>query len=218
MKYIPIQGTESWSWGVTGQWWQSGSPFTDFMASEGFQIVNPSRPFLWSTDLNGHKGWLRWLRFANDTDHKDWQAGGASLLYYIDGGAKDCSIPYQDRNLIAHSHGLQVVLYACMMGLQIRRLISVGSPIRNDMREEMKAARQQIGYWLHVYDVDDDPTQAAGELGDGRIGIIRACKDAHLSIGLKDIGHSRLLRDHKRFDLWKSEHLLEFLKLPTAQL
>ena len=217
LRYLPIQGTDSWSWGVKGEWWQAGSPFTQFMTSEGFEILNPDRPFLWSTDLNGHKGWLRWFRKQN-TDHKDWQAGGASLLYYLDGGAKDCGIPYVDRNVIAHSHGLQVVLYACSMGLRVRRLISVGSPIRHDMSTLMAQASKQIGFWLHLHDTSDDGIQIAGEFGDGRIGRARVCPFAHMNIGFEEVGHSKLLRDPSRFHLWQERHLLDHFRQPLSQL
>jgi hypothetical protein len=206
--YIPIPGT--WAlFSDTGQpdWWQAGSPFTTHMRSQDFRLLRPDNPFVWSTQINGHKFWTRWFGGRDTKDHADWKAGGAALRYYVDHGpCPRCGwheVPVRHRNILAHSHGLQVVLYACADGLRIRRLVSFGSPIRSDMRAVAMKALPNIDRWMHVYDPTcEDRIQWLGQFGDG---VIDLHPDRTVDLQnvvnhpIRGVGHSELLCDPRQF-------------------
>jgi hypothetical protein len=205
--YLPVQGTHSWSETPGKDWWQDGSPFTEYLKTQELDLINPQDPFVWSTDVNGASFWRRWLPWhKKDGDHRDWKAGGAALRFYLDG------VDLRHRNLIAHSHGLQVVLYAACKGFPIHRLVSVGSPIRGDMAKIAVAARPAIGYWLHIYDMQDDRMQMLGGIGDGSFGIKRTAPLANKNVGLKAISHSKILHQPELFKLWAADGWLDVLK------
>lgn len=220
--YVPVQGT--WSlYDKDGkpQWWRPESEFSKFMLSKGLRILRPDDPFYWSTDVNGTKFWNRW--FGDSTkDHGDWIAGGAALRYYLDRPCIKCGWHQEQvrhRNLIAHSHGLQVVLYACAQGLRVRRLISVGSPIRADMFEGensvAKKALKNIDGWLHIHDNTlTDRMQIFGEFGDGEFfGQSREVPfGTVVNDGLDKIGHSQILWTPEKIKLWEDRGWIDFLK------
>jgi hypothetical protein len=133
MKFIAVAGTGGL---YRDDWWHLDSPFTAFLAQQGIQHAKPDDVFIWSTDVNGIGS--NPFKFFNPAHHSDWEAGGNALRYY----AKDIS--YEDRNIICHSHGLQVVLYSY---INIRSLISVGSPVRKDMLGLAKELRPKIQSW-----------------------------------------------------------------------
>lgn len=161
-RYVPVQGTDSWvNVPVAGsakvpaaQWWQNGSVFNTRLAAQGVELLCPDDPFQWDSNLSG--------TFFTHTDRREWQAAGLALRQYFD----RANVPLCDRNVVAHSHGLQVVMYACAFGLKLRNLVTVCGPVRADMTQVTKLARTRIGYWLAISD-PGDPIQAAGELFDG---------------------------------------------------
>ncbi len=191
-KYVAVPGT----WGYAGeidsaQWWVDGSEFSVFMRQIGYEPVDPDNPFIWTTDVNGTK----WFVFS-DRSHHDWKAGAAALKYYL------ANVPYEDRNIIAHSHGGQVALYTASFGVEIRTLITIATPVRHDMRKVIAMARPNIGYWTHVYSDWSDIIQILGGIFDGSIGIRRKMKLADINLQLPKVGHSAILRDPKRFAVW----------------
>ena len=193
-RYLPIQGTDGWD---KDQWWKAGSPFTTAMARVGWDLLQSEDPFVWSTDLDGAnplalvcRPWQR-----REAKHRDWEAGGLALHYFL----KD--VPYEDRNLVSHSHGLQVVLYAARHGSKIRSLIDISGPVRGDMSIVTDMARPQIARWVHVYDQKTDWIAWAGQLFDGRLAVSRAHPEADINISLQGVGHSGLLRDPALFPL-----------------
>jgi hypothetical protein len=197
MKFLPIQGTHGWR--ERGQWWMPDSPFMANMNRLGHSHVAPEDPFVWSTDLNGAS---LWRLFGKRAKHRDWHAGGKALAWYL----RD--VPYADRNLIAHSHGLQVALFAATVGdIYIRSLVSVASPERADMDEVAVNALCSIGRWVHVIDARADWLAWLGQMTDGRWFGSRRCCHANVNIELPGVGHSGLLVDEKHFHYWPEQIL-----------
>jgi hypothetical protein len=199
--WVGVPGT----WGnhrEDGRWWEPGSPLAEHLRSLGLAPLR-SDPFVWSTDLNG--GFFSLFR-PRKAKHSDWLAGGAALTYYLR------NTRLEDRNIIAHSHGLQVVLYACgFYKLEINSLVSVSGPVREDMTEVSRIARPRIGYWTHVHS-PGDRTQWFGEWFDGSLGVVRKHPLADLNVGVKGVGHSDLLKDPAAFGDWASLIVPAFTK------
>lgn len=125
-------------------------------------------------------------------------------------------MPLERANLIAHSHGLQVVLFAAAMGCKIRRLVSIGSPVRHDLAAVALKARENIGEWTHVYSDHGDRLQWLGTIGDGVLGITRAHPQAHRNISIPGVAHSRLLNEESTFHWWDDAGLIAALKGTNA--
>lgn len=206
---VLIAGTGSWKPG--GQDWHTdGSPFVRFLRAHHVEPVfgRNGRPFTWSTGLGG-------VGFG-DGDHRVWQAAGANLLdYLVPPFCPESRLPPEQTQLIAHSHGLQVALYACAAGLRVQTLISLGSPIREDMRATAEQARPNIARWVHVHSDSSDRWQWFGTLFDGRFGIVRRHPLADRNVGIPKVGHSTLLRDEAAFPRWLEAGLLPELQ-PAA--
>lgn len=205
--YVPVQGT--WGWDEDPDktvWWEDGSPFTTHLRSLGLIRLPSRRPYLWSTELEGHQVWQRLLH-TPARKHTIWKAAGLSLCYFLDGD--NGTVPHYNRNLIGHSHALQVILYACgLYGLRIRNLVSVGSPIREDMAKMAEEARKNIDNWAHIYDPSGDDVGEGGEFNDGRFRWPwqkRLEPLADLKIPVVGAGHSGTLNDPKFFNVW-TEH------------
>lgn len=180
IKVTLIGGTHS----DDDDWWTNDSEFNSFLASHSI-IPAKEREFRWSTDLNGIDIFNR--LFRKKKFHSDWEAGGTALSYYLE------NLPYEDRNIISHSHGRQVVLYAAgFCGTRINRWIDLSGPVRSDMREISSWAERNISYSMHVYS-NWDYTQILGSLFDGKLGVNTECP---ISANLKlphEVGHSGIL-------------------------
>lgn len=186
-----------------GSWAHPDSPFCAMLHAQGF---SPLRFQGWTGNIGGLPN-----PFARG-NHNDWIAGGHALAYFLTG------LPYVDRNVIAHSHGVAVALYAAAVtGVRIRRVISVCSPVRADLQAVATAAAPRIGYWRYVASVGFDVKQWAGELLDGHLSFRRTHKwtQAHDALFVPKIGHSKLLNDPAYFDLWAANGLLDVLRAPT---
>lgn len=207
---VPIHGT--WS----TDWIQPGSEWRIYMGRQGCAF--PAKGFEWSGDVSGLP---RWLSVWHYRKHSDWKAGGQALHYYLrgldHGGRK--GLAYADRNIIAHSHGGQVALYAAAHSdTWIRRLITVGTPYREDMAGIIELARPNIGYWLHICAKDGDLMARLGQLFDGKLRRARTQPRADQNICLPKIGHRKILDDPRFFDRWQTEQLLEFVRADDAQI
>lgn len=200
-RVVLVAGTHGLE-GPTGQWWWPTSPFAQFLGQHDISLV-ASDPFEWSTGLNGVVG-----------QPMDWVAGGTNLRQYlVPPLCPDRRVPGAEVNLIAHSHGLQVVLYAAQMGLKINRLISVCSPVRWDVMRSCPEARANIKSWLHLFSDETDYMQVLGEFFDqGHFGIVRRhpWADANAFIG-PGLGHGDILRDPANFHLWMEKGWLDGL-------
>jgi hypothetical protein len=128
--------------------------------------------------------------------------------------APERKIPPNQLHIICHSHAAQVVAFAAADGLQINTLVTVGSPVRADLFEVYHRARSRIGFWWHFYSDRTDRWQWLGEIGDGRVGIVRRHPCADQNVGLAQVGHSQILNDMRLFpqvwpgplDLIRSRH------------
>lgn len=196
-RYVPILGTHAWSpTDNSRQWWHYKSPFATFLRSRGVLQAHPETPYIWSGDVDG-------IPFAGN----DWEASGRSLHFYLS------ALPYDQRNIVAHSHGGQVVAYAAQ-DTPIRSLITVGTPVRRKEKALFEAALQagQIGIWVHVYDKGGDRTQWLGQLFDGRWFGRRAFELPGMTdLPLEGIGHSGILNDPAKFALWVEHGLIDVL-------
>lgn len=203
-----VAGTHGFGRRHASQWWEPGGAFYDFLDRSGFYMLGGDRPFTWSTSLDG-LGWL----IPRGRRHITWESAGINLDCYMRPplGRLDY-VPIAQRNIIAHSHGLQVVAYACSRGLKINRLITLGSPVRRDMEYIYRSARPNIGQWLHVHSDHSDRWQWLGTLFDGRIGIIREHPLADRNVKIARVGHTKLLEDVSSFALWHTRGLLNFLR------
>ena len=205
LQYLPIQGTHAWSTKDKendGQWWHRSSKFASFLAEHGlFVLEHKDGQFVWSTDLDG----------LGQRSMNDWVAAGKALKYYM------ACVPYSQRNLIVHSHGLQPALFACADGLKIRRLVSVCSPVRKDMMATAKDARPNIGRWLHIYALGwKDKMARLGQLFDGNLSLKTTHPLADINAGVKGAGHSSVICEEEFFHHWVDDGWIEFLKAPAV--
>jgi hypothetical protein len=204
VKVIGVQGTGSWR---PGQWWAPGSAFWAYMRTHGIEpALLDDVPFRWSTDAGNT--WFPFRRWFGKSRFSDWDAAGDSL-YYFTRGTRDI-MPRV--TVIAHSHGGQCVFMAAARGVKIHKLITIGTPVRADMRLTVNDARLNIRSWIHVSDRDTDLIGYIGALGDGRLGNAREFPQADVNKKITDIGHSDLLSKPAKFPLWESEGLIDFLK------
>lgn len=207
---IVIEGT----WG--GRWARSDSAFRAFLDKQGFDVF---RFRGWSGNIDGV-----WTPLSADGD-ADWSSGGYALAYFLK------KFPYEDRNLLCHSHGINVALYQAncenddcgnRVALPVRRLLSVCSPVRKTMQPLARTAirstacdgsveRPMIGRWRHIYASDWDLMQRMGEMFDGKVGWTRKWKDAHENVGVKGVGHSGLLMNPDYFLNWIDDGHIDFL-------
>lgn len=202
--YIPIHGT----WAIDDNetaWWKPASNFAKYASNFGIVQFDTLPPFIWSSDLNG----VFYNLYSKGAKHTDWRAGGWSLYYYLN------QVPYSQRNLIVHSHGLQPVMYCASFGMPIRNIISVCSPIRKDMESIMEKAVNYISNWIHIYS-NSDKVQWLGQIGDGRWFGSRKAKFAKLNIPLHGINHSDLFKLDGRLDLWNTGGWFNYLRMDTA--
>jgi hypothetical protein len=193
MNYVPIAGT--WDWGNRDNWTQATSPFGKMMTAEGFELLHcGDRPFRWATALDGWFG-----------DDREWEAAADALYFFLR------FVPLEDRNLIAHSHGGQLVSFLCASGFPIRSLTTIGTPVRDDV--PWKVAEAVIGFHQHIYDLKRDLIGWLGQVGDHELRMERTFPDNRVkNIGVADISHSKVLRDPKFIPLWQSRGWLQNIR------
>ena len=198
--YIPVHGT----WAIDEKhtaWWKPTGPFALYAKRNNVLQWENLPPFVWSSDISGFSYNLQ----SGNRKHTDWRAGGWSLYYYLS------HVPLESRNLVIHSHGLQVVLYCASFGLEINNMISVCSPIRSDMNEVAETAKFRIRNWLHLYD-NKDWIQFIGQFGDGQFFGSRKSKHATVNQLIKGARHSDLLKIGGQMDAWVKHGWFDFLR------
>lgn len=196
---VLVGGTWSWrGWTTTGEWYQAGSPFVTFLEAQGVQVLSKDRPFVWESAVDVFKG-----------KTQTWEAAGAHLYDYLvpplGGPDRDNYVPIPQRNIIAHSHGLQVVLEACRGGLRINNLVSVCSPVRDDYLALAQTLKQTkaIQGWLHLTGSSwKDRMIWMGGLFDGHWGIRRTHPSADQNDGNGKADHGSFVRDPAFFPDW----------------
>lgn len=198
--YVPVHGT----WAIDEKqeaWWRVSGEFAKFAKRFGVTQIPHLPPFIWSSDLNG----FGYSLLSPKTKLTDWNAGGWALYYYL------MHVAPHDRNLIVHSHGLQPLLFCCSFGMRVNNVISVCSPIRNDMTFVADIARPNIANWLHIYD-SSDRTQWMGQIGDGKWFGARKSPHADMNHHLKGINHSDVLKVGGKMDMWNTQGWFDFLR------
>ncbi len=201
IQYITIAGTH----GIRRvlDWDSPESNLSHFLLQHDCKqlVTSPLKRYMWSTSADGID------------DHNDvWDASGRALAHYIAPPLADNPlVAPKDTFLIAHSHGGNVVAYACgKYGLKINGLITVGMPIRGDLDDVYKAAAGNIERHLHLYAGWRDYWQNLGAMFDGRFGIHRkhpyAGKNGKVSGG----DHGSILRDVKFFHMWLDNGWLDY--------
>lgn len=202
IHYIAVAGT----FGAKKQedWHLPQSDFSKFLLESGFDQLetNPLKRYMWSTALDGI-----------DANNTTWDAAGRALAHYIAPPLLGESlVKPEDTYIIAHSHGGNVVAYACgKYGLKINGLITVGTPIRKDLYEVYQAAVPNISRHLHLHAGWRDFWQIFGAFFDGRFGIHRKHPFATENRKVpKD--HGGILRDKRLFPLWVERGWLSFWK------
>lgn len=199
IRYIPVAGTHAVKRGW--DWDDPNSAFNEFLKDHGIVLlmISPLKRYAWSTALDG-------LDATNET----WDAAGRALAHYIAPPLLDTAlIPQEELYVIAHSHGGNVVAYACgKYGLKINGLITVGTPIRKDLEEIYEAASHNIKRHLHLHAGWRDYMQALGALFDGRWGIHR--KHPFAKNAKMPKGHGDILRDPTLFHNWLDKGWLDY--------
>lgn len=171
------------SWARQETWWRLGSTFTNYLQSvSGLTAYEGGDPFLWSGKpyideiRKGAERFIAWNRAHN-----------------INSPA-----------IVAHSHGGNVVMMATHLGLQVEKLVLLGTPIRTECTPYMP----NIGSLVNIYS-EGDLIQRKGcfpnPRGDGRT---LGDSDELLNIHIVGQGHSEL-HDEK---VWISNYLDRFLK------
>lgn len=193
--YVPIAGT----WSYADAWYSDRqSPFAKFLYGERFEPIRDEAglPFRWSTDLDGVQVWAR---------HSQWQAGADALRYFLHG------VPYEQRNVISHSHGGQVALIAAAAGCRLRSLTTVGTPVRADV--PALEASKRIGLWQHIHDETFDLMGSLGAWFDRHVSTDRFFDvPGVVNISVKDISHSKVLRDPAYVAYWEMKGWLDRIR------
>lgn len=200
-RYVAVLGTWAYHGSDTQtrpEWWETGSACAAQLERHGLIPAIPDDPFVWSGDLDG----VPWL--ANG---RDWEAGAVNLAHYLR------AMPFVDRNIIAHSHGGAVAVMAARL-VPIRRLLTIGTPARKDVRG---AARQALAFgylpaWLHAHDASWDWMGSLGAILDGQWRLSRAMQLPGMTDrAIPRMGHSRLLAgDVTAERLWSDHGLYAF--------
>jgi len=137
-RVILVPGT----WGNTPDhdtWWMPGSDFWNRLVKLGYQPLS----FAWSTELDGVIG-----------DNSGWKRAGKRL-------AKQLLL---DDIVIGHSHGGQVIAYACE-GKFEGQVITLATPVRDDV----PYSNLNYSLWTHVYGNYTDYWQLLGSIADGSL-------------------------------------------------
>lgn len=197
-RYIPVTGT-----GAEHEWHKPQSLLALYLLRQDMvPLTQPdgSPLFTWAGSLYG-----LWWQGA-----QGWRREAERLALAL------VAVPYEDRNVIGHSHGGNLVLFAAAHGIKIRTLTTIGTPRRNDVPS--RAASQHIEHWQHVHDQDRDwiatMRRQLGQLGDWTVRTERRFLiPGVVNIGLKGIGHSALLSEPAQFHRWKDDGLLDGIRL-----
>lgn len=200
--YVPVAGTHDWDPpedGANRRWWQSGSDFTAFMDGQGFVRYGWSWQGLdlppWGCALAG--------TMVSGRDLRTWWRGAYGLAEDLE------RLPYEMRNLICHSYGGSVgVMVALLLEPHggLRRLVTVCTPNRRAMKEQYA---QVSCPWLHLYNTHilNNRMQWLGARG-----AAWKMPEPARNVRVKGCGHSRLLREHARFEAVYTETVLPFLE------
>jgi hypothetical protein len=170
-KTILVAGT----WGFEDDdWFRGGSTFWTEALKQGVDLPKATNPFEWCTGLEGLHG-----------ENAHWIAGAHALLWYC------MAYGIKRPNIAAHSHGGQVAQISTLFGLEINELITIATPVRDDVQKQV--VRSRIAHWRHIHTGVDDRMQILGELGGGGNPLKREMVLADENIDEPGQTHSGLL-------------------------
>ena len=184
---LTVAGTH----GYDDPWRRKDSPLCRHLVSSGVAIEDG---FVWSTDLGG-------VGFGS-SDLRGWEAAGVNLDHFVvPPRCPDLRIPGDDLVFLCHSHGLQPCLFACARGVKVDTLVSVCSPVREDLMQIARLARPNIRRWIYIHGGRRDRWGWLGALFDGHIGIRRAHPLADENIACPEADHNDPLTVEALFPL-----------------
>lgn len=191
--WIPVYGTH----GEDDAWATPQGVLAPLFARHGLELY-PRRFEGFTGDLDGvplDRG-------------RDWPAGSYAFEYFVE------PIPLLQRRVVAHSHGGAVVLDAAQR-IPINTLITVGTPVRKEVREHGRIAleRGHIRAWLHIHDAGWDWWQRLGMVFDRQwFGAPAFNLPGMVDHAVPRIGHSKVLHDAAAAKLWITQGWLEVLR------
>lgn len=201
------------TWG--GGWAEETDPqsFRVFLRLMGFRCSRIE----WSENVDGVPAVLA------AAGNRDWISGGYSVRYRL----RD--VPYEDRNVLTHSHGIASLLYATTYQnpksdtppIPIRNAVCICPPPREEFLRMAMTALQSgmLGSLRVVYADGFDFWALAGQWFDGHWGFRRKWDIDHLHFfqhGIKDIGHSRVFEHGKRGEMVSDLEDLKVARMPQA--
>ncbi|MBL3827213.1 MULTISPECIES: esterase/lipase family protein [unclassified Marinobacter] len=136
---IIVHGT----WASSEAWWQKGGDFWKYIDSLVPNLYQGSSPFKWS----------------GDNSHGKRKAAAKDLFNWLQG--------VSEVDIIAHSHGGNIAMEATRMGLNIKKLILLGTPVRYEYAPIM----ENIEKLYCVYSKGDTIQKLGAKFstrGDGR--------------------------------------------------
>lgn len=198
----------TWAQYEKNSWNENNSDFVIKAKNKGLSFAKQN--FIWSTQLDGGI-WasIRTKIFRGTTKHVTWNSSGMAFTWWAFKYSENAPI-----NIITHSHGGNMALYAAKHGLKIKTLITVATPVRFDMRNITKQALPNIENWYHIYS-DNDKWQLIGQIADGRFGFKRKMpipKNKGKNIFVPGYHHSELLDPNVFFQVIRRNKLLKLLK------
>ena len=136
MIVVPVGGTWSQEAGAH-DWWRPASVWVANLRNAGLSLLDAAEPFQWSAAL------------AIDAGQDPlWRTSGLALKWYCQ--AKTM-MRTEELTVVAHSHGGNVLAFALAAGLRLRRALTVGMPVRQDMAGIYAAARPNVDQWTQLY-------------------------------------------------------------------
>lgn len=182
---IIIHGT----WAATSDWWQRGGNFWNYINGITGNVYGENDAFSWS-GANNH---VERIKAAHE------------LVRWV--GLHRCA----NLDIIAHSHGGNVSFLATRLGLKIRKLITLGTPVRLEYLPDLR----NIGMLYNLFSATDFVQTPAGTFPNRR-GEGRTLSDGMTMINqiVTDDGHGGR-PGHSELhepDTWKANHLENLLK------
>lgn len=168
---VPVGGTWSQS-SRERDWWRPDSVWVANLRNAELALLDGAEPFEWSSAL------------AISDHDPAWRTAGLALKWYVDARLDQETAATMELRLgrppsvelVAHSHGGQVVAHALAAGLRVKRVVTVGTPVRLDVADEWARGRVNIAQdWTHIwteevvrpFDPDAQPYQLLGSLPSG---------------------------------------------------
>ena len=202
LTYVPVAGTHDWNPDEAGgRWWERDSAFATFMSRHDVERRGRAAFPFWSTALSG-------ALFVGPA-RRAWWHGAYVLADYLEG------LPFDERNVIALSHGGQVAAIAAGLVTGVHRLVTVGTPVRKDLARAYRRIRCP---WMHLYSTGwENRWQVFGELFDRGVRRRWDMPAPALNRRVEGIGHGDLLRDPERFEDVYTGIILPFLRGPEPR-